>query len=1102
MTRSTCVHLSRLSLALVAAMAMAPAFAQSTSSGISGTVTGADGSPVAGADVTITHVESGTVSHATTDANGRYAAQGLRVGGPYTITVNGAAGNDTESNIYLELNKVATVDAHLGSAAGTLEAVTVTGTRTSPVFSPDNKGLGTSVSGRTLQTTPQGNRSIDDIARLDPRIQVTDQGDGSISAAGQNSRYNNISVDGLSQGDPFGLNANGLPYTGSPISPDTIAAYNISTVDFDASSDTVGANIDAVTKSGTNEFHGSAYYAFKDASSMVGSRNGKDYAGFGKDQTWGVTFGGPIIKDRLYFFGAYEDQRVDKLAGISVDGVSSGKISSDDVSQAIAGGTALGMQPGTYGSSGAELEDKRYLGKIDWNITDRQRATFTYSRVEETKPTPYSGYVRDNTVVLSSNWYTVSSTTDNYSLQLFSDWTDNFSTEAKIGYQKYDNTNGAALDQPEVDVVVPAHGTYAGGTIYMGEDQFRHENWIKSKRLNATFSGTYYVGNHAIKGGIDYLDNEIGDLFGRVLHGLYTFQDKNGDGSVFDELAAGDYAKFSKTIIPGGLSPTDIAGTWTYRQYSPFLQDTWQATDNLSLVFGVRVDIPSADHAPPYQPVWEQNFGFPNNTTLGSNNKVVEPRFAFNYTFDTKRPTQLRGGVGLFQTIPPYGWLTNPYLNNGVTSLVNYSSTDPTTDPFSSDPYHQPGLQSSDITPGACTATANCQIDVLDPDFKLPTAWKISLAFDTELPWWGLVASAEWQHLKNKDAIAYLAPNIGTPNGTLPDGRDNYWTNGIGSASCMDPVTGKSFTCNTGGAATFTNNGTIPEIYYRSTLLTNSDKGGSDALTLSLTKPMEHGFSGSISATFAHSKEVSTGSSSQAWSNYNYMARTNPNEMFATTSAFDVPKSVKLSLNWDHAFFGDYRTTVSMFYSGHDGRPYSWVFGNDVNGDNLSNIGAGGDLAYIPLVDDPLVNYGSATQDQIDAFQKFIDNDPYLSKHRGQIAGRNRAREPWVNQLDLGVQQEFPGFMKGHKSIVRLDVYNFLNLLNSDWGVTNRVSSGFYENRRLVTVSGVQNGQYVYNLGAPGTVPWENYAVYDASGTNPSRVVSRWSALLTLKYTF
>lgn len=1087
MTNRNRVRLSKLSLALSLALAAAPVFAQSTSSGVTGIVTGADGKPVAGADVTITHVESGTVRHATTDASGHYTAQGLRVGGPYTIAINSNSGTDTESNIYLELNQVATVNAQLAGASGepkTLAAVQVTGTH-SRIFSSDNKGLGTSVSGRQLATTPQGNRSIDDVARLDPRINITDQGDGSISAAGQNSRYNNISVDGLSQGDPFGLNANGLPYSGSPISPDSIAAYNISTTDYDASSDTVGARIDAVTKSGTNDFHGSLYYAFKDAGSMVGSRNGKDYAGFGQDKTWGVTVGGPIVTDKLFFFASYEDQKVDNLAGISVDGISSGKISAADVGDVITAATGLGMQPGTNGSTGASLEDKRYLAKLDWNISDRQRASFTYQRVDETKPTPYSGYVRDNSVILSSDWYTVASKTDNYSLQLFSDWTDNFSTEVKVGYEKYDNTNGAALDQPEVDVILPAHDTFAGGTVYMGEDQFRHENYIKSKRLNASISGSYYAGDHVIKGGIDYLSNEVADLFGRVLHGLYTFQDLNHDGSVLDELAAGNYAKFSKTIIPGGLTQSDVAGLWTYSQYSPFLQDTWQATDRLSWEFGLRLDIPHADHAPPHQVVWEQHYGFPNNTTLGSKNKVLEPRIAFNYRFDSSRAAQLRGGLGLFQTVPPYGWLTNPYLNNGVTSLVNYSSTNPVTDPFSSDPFNQPGLQSSDITPGTCTATANCQIDVLAPNFKLPTVWKASLAVDAELPWWGLVGSIEYQHLKNRNAIAYLAPNIGTPSGVLPDGRNEYWT-----------IPGVF------GGASKPNNGSIPEIYYRSSLLTNTSKGGSDALTLSLAKPFDHGFSGNLSATFSHATEVNTGSSTQAWSNYNYVSRTNPNELIETTSAFDVPASVKLSLNWDHAFFDDYRTTVSMFYNGHSGLPYTWVFGNDVNGDNISNSGAGGDPAYIPLLSDPRVSYGSATQEQIDAFQSFINNDPYLSSHRGRIAGRNGVRQPWVNQLDVGLQQELPGFGEGHKSIIRLDIFNFLNALNKNWGVTNRVSSGFFENRRLVGVSGVSNGQYVYNLGAPGTTPWENYAVYDASGTSPSRVVSRWSVLLTLRYSF
>jgi len=1081
------VRRNRLSIALsLMLLAVAPAFAQSTSSGISGQVVGANGQPVAGAQVTITHVESGTVSRVVTDANGRYSAQGLRVGGPYTVAVTSTAGNETESNVFLQLNQVSTVNAHVGAAAA-LEAVTVTGKRQAPVFNPNNKGLNTNISGRQLQTTPQGNRSIDDIVRLDPRIQVTDQNDGSFSVAGQPNRYNNITVDGLSQNDPFGLNANGLPYTGSPISPDTIAAYNINTADFDAGSDTVGANVNAVTKSGTNDFHGSAYYAFKDASSMVGRLGGPAYDGFDRDEIVGGTVGGPIIKDKLFFFAAYEDEKLKGLKGVGTDAVTRGYIDQTAVTDVINAATGIGMQPGTYGSSGnITLEDKRELAKLDWNITDGQRATFTFARTEEQRPTPYSAYVRDNSVILSSNWYNISSTTDNYSLQLFSDWNENFSTEFKVGYQKFDNTNGAAINQPEVDVIVPGPTPV---TVYMGEDQFRHENAINSKRLNATLSGSYYAGNHIIKGGFDYLSNEVSDVFGRQLHGLYTFQDKNNNGSVLDELAAGNYFSFSKTIIPNGVSIDDIAGTWKYTQISPFLQDTWQATDALSVIYGVRVDIPHADHAPPVaidpatqQGYWEEHFGYPSNNTLGSKNKVVEPRLAFNYTFATERPTQLRGGIGLFQSTPPYSWLTNPYLNNGVASLKNYSSSNPATDPFSADPYNQPGLQSSNVQPGICTATANCQIDVLDPNFKLPTVWKMSLAFDTELPWWGLVGSIEWLHLKNKDAIAYLAPNIGTPNGTLPDGRNAYW---------------KTFpNASTSSIGTGTNSGTVPEIYYRSTLLTNTDKGGSDAWTLALAKPFDHGFSGNMSFTWTHATEVNPGKSSQAWSNYNYVAYANPNQLIDTPASYQIAKSVKASLNWDHAFFGNYRTTASVFYNGHSGLPYSWIFGTDVNGDSIANE----DLAYIPLRNDPKVTYAAGTtQAQIDAFQAFIDSDKYLSSNRGKIANRNAERQPWSNQFDVGLQQEFPGFAEGHKSIVRLDIFNFLNLLNKDWGQVDTL--GFYGTRRLANVSDVQNGQYVYNLGTASNPSYQNFGVYDTY-TNPARVVSRWSALLTLKYQF
>ncbi|MGX5672285.1 TonB-dependent receptor [Thermomonas fusca] len=1091
-------RLSKLSLGLMVALAAAPVFAQSTSAGVGGQVVGAGGQPVAGAEVIITHVESGTVSRATTDASGRYNARGLRVGGPYTIVVNKAGeGSKTEENVYLTLNQVSTVNATLGAAITNIETVQVIGNAGDYLFDANNKGMGTSISGRQLETAVSGNRSLDDIARLDPRVTVTDQNDGSISVAGQNNRYNTISVDGLSVNDPFGLNANGLGFTGSPISPDTIAAYDIKVTEFDVTSDSVGANINAVTKSGTNDFRGSVYYTLTDASSMVGRLGGPAYKGFDKNETKGATFGGPIIKDRLFFFGSYEEQEISGLAGVGTDAVSSGKLTSQQVNDVASAFDAIGIDAGTYGDAGAvSLKNKRTLAKLDWNINDSQRASFTFQRTEETRPTPYSSYVRDISAILPSNWYTSANKTDNYSVQLFSDWTENFSTELKIGYQKYNVNNGAAVNQPEVFACFTAVAADCNATpqnsrapwVIGGEDRFRHENSIASKRISGTLSGTYYAGDHVIKGGVDFLSNEVGNVFGSLLNGSYGFYDKNGNGTPVDEILAKNYGFFTKNYLPAGVSLADSAGTWKYTQVSPFLQDTWQATDNLSLVFGVRVNLPKADHAPPVAlqsatntapgatpgaPVWESRFGYTSASTLGSKNKVFEPRFAFNYTFDSERQMQLRGGVGLFQTVAPYVWLTNPYANNGVVSPKGYNGTNPVADPFNPDPANQPGP--TNVQAGVCATNARCTIDVLDPDFKMPGAWKFALGFDTELPWWGLTGSIEYQHIKSKNAIDYKLPNIGTPNGTLPDGRDSYWTAGYGSSK---------------------NNGSFRELDYQSTLLTNTNKGKSDSITFSLTKALSNGFRGNFSITQTHSTDVTPGTASRAISNYNYVARVNPNDSIESTARFDVPLSVKASMSWEHAFFGDYKTTVSMYYNGRNGLPYSWTFGTDVNGDSINNV----DLAYIPLANDPIVSYkAGTTAAQIQAFQAFIDSDPYLSSRRGQIAERNSSHQPWINQLDVGFQQELPGFFKGNKVVVRLDIYNFLNMVNKDWGQQDGL--GFFGTRRLAYVSGVTNGKYVYDLGTAASPAWQEFGVYD-SYANPSRVISRWQALLTVRYQF
>ncbi|MFA6229810.1 MAG: carboxypeptidase regulatory-like domain-containing protein [Rhodanobacter sp.] len=1071
-----------LPLAIAALLATGTVAAQNvTTSGVSGRVLDATGQPVANATVTIVHEPSGTTKSVTTDADGRYAAQGLRVGGPFEISArkDGVAGAE-QDNVFLQLGQPSSINLSMGASAArasNLGAVTVNASALAQTFSSDNKGLSTNISQEQLQATPQGNRSIDDVARLDPRITVLDQGVGSISANGMNNRYNNISVDGVSQGDPFGLNANGLPYQKAAISPETIAEYNISTANFDTSSDTVGADVNAVTKSGTNQFHGSLYYAYRNANHLVGdagwlpsSNPGYKYNGYDKDSTYGLTLGGPIIKDKLFFFVSAEHEKTTGIGADSANGLddslgngpsTSGKVSPGDLQKIIDAAKALGLTPGAFGSSSAlTYDDKRYLGKIDWNISNNHRASFTYQNTSELLPAV--GGNSPSSVGLSSYTYTKDIKTNNYVAHVFDDWSDNFSTEAKVGYQKYTQDTTAPYQQPAVNVNLAADGK--GPSVNLGEERYRHYNHIDTKKLSVFLAGTYYLGDHAIKGGIDYQRNKINNLFGQTEFGQYNFWGINN-------LVAGNYNSYILYHPAPGYSLDDIAGKWTYSQYSPFLQDTWQVNNQLSVQYGVRVDIPHSGGKPAYNAGFEQAFGYPNNYTVGSSNRVVEPRLSFNYAFDSEYKTQLRGGVGLFQTSPPTVWMTNPFQNNGVT-LLSYTSFSPSTAPFSADPFNQ------NIPAGGGAGS----IDTIDKNFKLPTVWKMSLALDRELPWWDLVASAEYQHIQVRDGIMYQAVNFGAPTGVLPDGRQQYWKTPGEAPTSKDALANQNRAFSTA-----------------STLLTNTHKGKSDSFTLAVSKPFTNGFSGTASVTLNRATDVDPGTDTIAYNGYSRVARLNPNGDVSATSNYSTAQSVKLSLNWKHNFFGDYRTQVSMFYNGHTGNPYTWVFGNDANGDSIS----GWDPAYIPGVNDPKVSYGHATAQQIQQFQDFLASDKYLKDHRGQVASRNGAHAPWVTTMDMSFSQEIPGLFKGNKGEVRLDVYNFLNLMNKNWGLQRY--AGIYPTRTLANYGGVNaQGQYVYNLPTDksGNYQPQQLQVYDGGFYDPSRVVSRWSAMLTVRYTF
>lgn len=1078
--------------------ASAPAFAQDTSSSISGRVLDASGQPVANATVQIVHEPSGTTKVVTTDASGRYAAQGLRVGGPFDVKVSKDGTEADQNNVYLQLGQESAINITMTTAAAQqateLGGVTVSASTLAQTFSPDNKGISTNVTSREIEATPTPDRSIQNIVRLDPRIVITDRERGEFSAIGQNSRYNNITVDSVSANDPFGLNANGLPTLATPISQDTIEEYNISTANYDTSIRRgVGANVNAVTKSGTNDFHGSVYYVFQNQNMIGKNENDARYTAFDRQWTGGATVGGPIIKDKLFFFLSAE-KSVKVGAGSPYGPEDSGAstpiagLTSAQVQDVINAAKSLGLgDPGSYGGGNTNLQDKRYLGKIDWNISDNHRASFTYSQTKETKPVIGGSNTK---LVLSSGWYTTNVDNKSYALHFYDDWSENFSTDTTVSYAKFDQLRGPYNGVASPDVTVYPTTYNDGTSVEFGTEYSSQANVLKTKTLNFAWAGTYYAGDHTIKGGFDYERDKIYNLFLQNYYGSYIFEDGNGKTGL-ENFLAGNYYQYRYNRPADGLTVDDVAANFTTKQWGVFLQDTWQVTNNLSLQYGVRVDIPLVSDKPLYNaafaaapgvnPVTGQatgGFGRTNQTTINGN-RVVQPRMSFNYTFDTERLTQLRGGAGLFISNPPNVWIGNIYSNSGVTQTQfncgpTQSGCKTNLPAFSADPLNQ-----NDGTPGTGAQTVN----TVEPGFRLPSVWKFSLGFDKELPWWGLIATADYEHIKVRDAIWYQNYNTGAPTAVLPDGRFSYYKD-----ISLDPrnkAQSNRYLANKG----FTD-GTIN--------LADTSRGSADSLALSLKKPFSEDWSGMIGFTWSRATEVNPGTSSVARSNYvnNYI--TNPSENKASPSNYSIPRRVIAGLNWQHRFFGEYATSASIFYDGHNAAPYSWAFGNDANGDGVTN-----DLVYIPEPGQVAFRAGTSQQ-KIDQFYAYIQKNDYLKDHQGAIAGRNGDRAGWINQIDLSFSQEIPGIFKGNKGIIKLDVYNFTNLLNKKWGIEKRV--GFPGGRALADYYGVNaNGQYIYDISGA------NYT--DANGNYSPRAIptyvnfgddlaQRWSVLLTVKYTF
>lgn len=1131
------IQLTKLALALSIALAGAPALAQNTTSAVGGRISSADGRPAAGAAVQIVHTESGSVSNVVTDAQGRYIARGLRTGGPYTIIITKDGVTEKREGIYLQLAETATVDATVGAP---MQTVTIAGNRArSDIFNNSNMGAGTAISATQLQTQASINRNLQDYARADPRVSQTDKERGEMSVAGQNSRYNTITIDGVNVSDTFGLESNGSPTARQPISIEAIQSVQVNVANYDVTQKGyTGGNINAVTKSGTNKWKGGVYYVYRN-DKWAGDRYDTTKDTYSAppsfdETTKGVWASGALVKDKLFVF-ALSEEFDSTRASSNYGPLGSGAATTVGITQSsIASAQQIarsvyGIDIGSPTAGGSKMTSREQMLKFDWNINDDHRASLRYSKTSQSEPM-YPGYSNSGVGLTSSN-YNQGKSIETIVGQVLSDWTPTFSTEFKASQRLYDSVPANSTRLPAMALQfsgpLPADAPEGVPTatryLNFGTERSRQFNVLGTKTYDLYAGANWTVGDHAIKFGADNSKNEIFNAYLQDVYGNYTFgcADYNAIGgytsvpstftcskgtnaqieaAVLENFRRGRPTSYSVQLTaPGVASLNDAAASFSMRDTGLFVQDTWNVNKNLTLTYGVRVDETGVGGRPlanaaAAQPVVPGNFatgkaqsgGFGyDNTVTPDGQKLWQPRFGFNYRVDSARPTQVRGGIGLFQGAAAAVWMANPFSNPGVsTRIVNCSVTGTVKCPqgdgfFSVNPDAQPTI------PGAPAA----KVDFLDPGLRQPSIWKSNVAFDTELPWYGLVFGAEYLYTKNKDAIYYENLNLGGATAVGSDGRQLFW-NAAGMDSANFSAADGTVTVSRNVTSKFLSNRSFTDVM----LARSTDKGRSKVATVSLTAPMTKGLGWSVAYSHTDATEVSPLTSSVSTSNWNGRSVFNPNENVAANAGYLVKNRINALVNWEKKFFGEYKTRFGVFYEGRSGKPFSWTFNNDMNGDSQ----AGNDLLYVPKAfgSGEVVFAGDTATSHANE-QKFwdiVNGNKALRNSKGGVVGRNSDFAPWTNSFDLRISQEIPGMFKRNKAFFSLDFINFGNLLNKKWGHINEVAfqSAGGQARSFVDYAGMQNGKYVYAV-RPQV---EDYVIRQNKGE------SQWAIQATVKYEF
>lgn len=1061
-----------------------------TTGAISGRVTAADGSGLEAAQVTVTNTATGHTANVLSRENGMFTVLGLEVGGPYTVRVRRLGYEpSTREGFMVSLSQTTRADFTLAAQAAQISGVVITSTTTDPVINPARTGTGTTVSDSALRRLPTLNRNFSDFVQLVPQVSTTT---GSLSGGGVNIRQNGIQIDGAAASDLFGLGTTGQPgaqANAKSIPLDAVKEYQVLLAPFDVRQGNFGGLlINAVTKSGTNDLHGTVYgYNRTD-----GLTRSQPYLREFLQQNYGVALGGPIIRNRLFFFVNPEWQKFQTPTTGPYIGSGDEPVSQASIDQFT---SILNTRYGFAGAGTGERIDRKnpltnVFARLDAVLPFGTRLILrhNYAKADNTNfgrslPTSLTP-----TFNLTSNQYQFSSETNASVAEFLTTLPRGMFNELLLSYTTINDFRTVPVTFPEVTVTNVPRSDGKTGTVRLvaGTEASSHGNALDQKYFELTENITIPVASHQFTFGTKNLFYEPTNLFAQNRYGTWEF-------SSLANLNAGIASRY-QVSAPAPTDPNAGLANFRANLHSFYAQDIWSVNPRLSLTMGIRYEKPSFKDTPPENPTVLTDYG--RSTATVPDRGTVSPRFAFNWDVTGDQRNQIRGGLGYFAGIPPFVYLSNAFGNSGLSGFAQLTCTGSTsgtgpslaTPAFNAANIASPPTQCAPFgTRAGATVALGSAINTIDPDFRFPQYRKISAAYDRRFLN-GLISTFEFLHTRSVHNPFYRNLALVGPQGTDKNGRVLYGT-----------FTATGATPTTKGSRT-----TVLDV-------TNSSGDYTYSLTGMLQKTFFERFDGTFSYTYMAARDIVTVTSSTAGSNFRYQRSVSGNldDRTVTRSKNDEPHKIVLT--------GSYRfptnTDLSFIWVGNSGSPFDYVYQSasgtlgDLNADGQSQ----NDLIYVPLnALDPneilFTGYnGTAAQravaaEQAAAFESFIQSNNCLAESRGKILERNACRNPWRNQIDVSLAQSLRTF-RGQNVQLRLDIINFSNLLDKDWGLQRFSNQGSTCGSNCSATNLLRHESTLL-----GATPGDRRGVFSFSPTfqpfDATNVSSNYRMQLSLRYSF